>query len=236
VVCPKFLECSRVSGDLVKAIVLFGSPGSGKGTQARMLTQCLGIPHISTGDMLRDRIRQGRELGTAEVATMQSGALVSDEVVNLMVQERLSQPDAVGGFVLDGYPRTRPQAEHLSKWLEGRGICELVIHLAVDYNIIIARLTGRRQCPRCGTLYNIASQPPRVDNLCDLDGEPLVVRDDDSEAVIRERLDGYHRQTRPVLDFFRGTKCRVIEVDASNDPPDVVFEKIRQAMETDDCS
>jgi len=97
-------------------------------------------------------------------------------------------------------------------------------------------LTGRRQCPRCGTLYNIASHPPQVDGLCDLDGEPLVVRDDDSEAVIRERLDAYDSQTRPVLDFFRGAGRRVIEVDASNDPPEVVFEKIRQAMEADDCS
>lgn len=216
--------------------MLFGSPGSGKGTQARMLTQCLGIPHISTGDMLRDRIRQGSELGTGVVATMQSGALVSDEVVNQMVLERLSQADAAHGFVLDGYPRTLPQAEHLCKWLEGKGIRELVIHLAVDYNNIIARLTGRRQCPRCGTLYNIASHPPRVDNVCDLDGEKLVVREDDREDVIRERLDGYDRQTRPVLKFYRDSGCRVIEVDASHDPPETVFEKIRQTMESDDRS
>jgi adenylate kinase len=220
----------------VKAIVLFGSPGSGKGTQAGMLTQCLGIPHVSTGDMLRDRIRQGNEVGTRVAARMQSGELVRDELVNRLVEERLSQPDAARGFILDGYPRTIPQAEHLFKWLEGRGIREVVIHLAVDYNIIIARLTGRRQCPRCGTLYNIASHPPRVDNLCDLDGEPLVVRDDDREEVIRQRLDAYEKQTRPVLDYFRGTVCRVVEVDASNDPPEVVFEKIRQAIETDDCS
>ena len=220
--------------NLVKAIVLFGSPGSGKGTQAKMLTQCMGIPHISTGDMLRDRIRQGSEVGTAVVARMQSGALVSDEVVNEMVRERLARADAEKGFVLDGYPRTIPQAEHLCKWLKGRGIGELVIHLAVDYNIIIARLTGRRQCPRCGTLYNIASQPPRVDNLCDLDGEPLVVRDDDREEVIRERLDAYDRQTRPVLDYFRSSGARVLQVDASNDPPDVVFEKIRQSMDSND--
>jgi len=201
-----------------------------------MLTQCMGVPHISTGDMLRDRIRQDGEVGTAVGATMQSGALVSDDLVNLMVQERLSQPDAARGFVLDGYPRTIGQAEHLSKWLEGRGIREVVIHLAVDYNVIIARLTGRRQCPRCGTLYNIASQPPRVDNLCDLDGEPLVVRDDDREEVIRERLEAYENQTRPVLDFFSASGCRVVKVDASDHPPEAVFEKIRQAIETDDCS
>ncbi len=201
-----------------------------------MLTQCLNVPHISTGDMLRDRIRQGSQVATGFVTTMQSGALVSDDLVNRMVEERLSRPDAAAGFVLDGYPRTIPQAEHLSKWLAGRGIREVVIHLAVDYNVIIARLTGRRQCPRCGTLYNIASQPPRVDNLCDLDGEPLVIRDDDREEVIRERLQAYEQQTRPVLDFFSISGERVIEVDASHDPPEVVFDKIRQAMESDDCS
>jgi adenylate kinase len=220
----------------VKAIVLFGSPGSGKGTQAKMLSQCLGIPHISTGDMLRDRIRQGSELGTAVVARMQSGALVSDVVVNKMVEIRLTEPDATKGFVLDGYPRTLDQADHLCRWFDGRGIAEVVIYLAVDYNVVIARLTGRRQCPRCGTLYNVVSQPPRVDELCDLDGEKLVVREDDSESVIRERLDAYERQTQPVLEYFVTAGRRVVEVDASNDPPDVIFQRICRSVEADDRS
>jgi len=214
----------------VKAIVLFGSPGSGKGTQARMLTQCLSIPHVSTGDMLRDRIRHSVELGSCLAAKMHSGALVSDGVVNLMVEERLAQADAANGFVLDGYPRTLAQAEHLGHWLDGRGIREVVIHLAVDYNIIIGRLTGRRECPRCGTLYNLAFHPPKVDELCDLDGAKLAIRDDDREPVIRERLDAYDRQTRPVLDYYRNAGHRVLDVDASNDPPDVVFQKVRLAM------
>jgi adenylate kinase len=220
----------------VKAIVLFGSPGSGKGTQAKMLMQCLNIPHISTGDMLRDQIRQDGVLGRAVGAKMAAGALVLDDVVNRMVQERLSQPDAAPGFILDGYPRTIAQAEYLCGWLDGRGIREVVIHLAVDYNIIIARLTGRRQCPRCGTLYNLATQPPRVDSLCDLDGEALVIRDDDREEVIRERLDAYEQQTHPVLKFYLSAGRRVIEVDASDDPPEVVFQKICQAMEANDRS
>jgi adenylate kinase len=217
----------------VKAIVLFGSPGSGKGTQAKMLTQCLGIPHVSTGDMLRDRIRQGvaRE---AVIASIQSGALAPDEVVNRLIQARLDQPDAAQGFVLDGYPRTMAQADHLHEWLDKRGVREVVIYLAVDYNIVIARLTGRRQCPRCGTLYNLATQPPRVDELCDRDGEKLVIREDDQESVIRERLDAYERQTRPVLEHYRGAGRHVIEVDASNDPPETVFEKICQAIEAND--
>ncbi len=197
-----------------------------------MLTQCLAIPHISTGDMLRDRIRSGSECGTTMEATMQSGALVSDSLVNEMVKERLSEPDAGKGFILDGYPRTLDQAAHLADWLKGRGIHEVVIHLAVDYNIIIARLTGRRQCPLCGTLYNVASRPPKVDELCDLDGQKLVIRDDDSETVIRGRLDAYDRQTRPVLDFFQSAGHRVIRVDADNDPPDKVFQRICQTMES----
>jgi adenylate kinase len=196
-----------------------------------MLLHCLGVPHISTGDMLRDRIRTGSEAGTTMVATMQSGALVSDLVVNEMVKGRLREPDAARGFILDGYPRTLDQAEHLGEFLEGRGIRELVIHLAVDYNIIIARLTGRRQCPRCGTLYNVSSHPPRVAGECDLDGEHLVIRDDDREAVIRGRLDAYDRQTRPVLQYFRASGHRVIEVDASDDPPETVHRKICQTME-----
>ena len=219
----------------MKAIVLFGSPGSGKGTQARFLTQCLKVPHISTGDMLREWIRHG-DAGAALVAKMQSGALVSDEVVNQMVQERLSRPDAADGFVLDGYPRTMQQAHHLQGWLEGRGVREVVIYLAVDYNIVIARMTGRRQCPRCGTLYNLATKRQRVDETCDLDGEKLVIREDDKESVIRQRLDAYELQTRPVLEYYRQAGRRRIEVDASKDPPDKVFQKICHAMECDDCS
>jgi adenylate kinase len=214
------------------AIVLFGSPGSGKGTQAKMLTQSLGVPHISTGDMLRDRIKGGNGLPTKIAETMQSGALVCDEVINSMVAQRLSEPDAAKGFILDGYPRTLDQAGTFIGWLSERKIREVVIHLAVDYNIIIARLTGRRQCPRCGTLYNVNSQPPKKAGLCDLDGETLVVRDDDSEEVIRERLDAYERQTRPVLEFFRKSGRRVIRVDAGVEAPESVFERIRHVMES----
>jgi adenylate kinase len=213
---------------------LFGSPGSGKGTQAKLLKERLRVPHISTGDMLRERIAQGTELGVRVAAKMHAGALVLDELVNEMVAERLSQPDAANGFILDGYPRTIPQAQFLNDWLDERGIHEVVIHLAVDYNSIIARLTGRRQCPRCGTLYNIVSRPPKREGVCDLDGEKLVVRDDDREEVIRERLSAYERQTRPVLDFYRSTGRRLLEVDASSHPPDLVFEMICQALDVHD--
>jgi adenylate kinase len=201
-----------------------------------MLQHCLKIPHVSTGDMLRERIRQGAEGGSKVAATMHAGALVADEVVERMVEARLSEPDAIKGFILDGYPRTIAQAKHLRHWFDGRGIREVVIYLAVDYNVIIARLTGRRQCPSCGTLYNIVSQPPKVDELCDLDGHALVVREDDREEVIRERLNAYDRQTRPVLEYLREAGRRVAEVKADNEPPEKIYQKICQAMESDDRS
>jgi adenylate kinase len=213
----------------LKAIVLFGSPGSGKGSQAKLLTGCLGVPHISTGDMLRERMDRNGEMANA-AAAMHSGLLVADELVSGMVEERLACVDAAGGFILDGYPRTLPQARHLRAWLESRGVREVVIHLAVDYNIVIARLTGRRQCPRCGTLYNLVLKPPQRDSVCDLDGEKLAVRDDDSEQVIGERLDAYERQTRPVLDYYRTTPVRMLEVDGSQDSPERVSEKICRAL------
>jgi adenylate kinase len=218
----------------VNAIVLFGAPGSGKGTQAKMLRECLHIPHVSTGDMLRERIRNGTENGSNVAAVMHSGALVRDSLVDRLVEERLGRTDAAEGFILDGYPRTTAQAEHICRWFDNHQIQEVVIYLSVDYNIIIARLTGRRQCPHCGTLYNIASQPPKVDELCDLDGHHLVIRDDDREEVIRERLDAYQRQTQPVLEYLRKAGRRVREVDAGRAHREEIFHKVCQALEAHD--
>ena len=218
----------------VKAIVLFGAPGSGKGTQAKLLSDCLRIPHVSTGEILRERIRSGVENGSGVAATMHSGDLVADDLVNRLVEQRLSVPDAAPGFILDGYPRTTAQAAHLLSWFEARRIQEVVIYLSIDYNVVIARLRGRRQCPQCGTLYNIASQPPKVDSLCDLDGHALVIREDDREEVIRERLDAYQQQTSPVLEFFRLAGRRVREVDAGNAPPDDIYRNIIRALEWND--
>jgi adenylate kinase len=210
----------------VKAIVLFGPPGSGKGTQAKLLRECLHVPHVSTGDMLRERVRQGAENGTRVAERMHSGELVSDELVNRLVEERLIRPDAAQGFILDGYPRTVAQAQHLQHWFDARGIHEVVVWLAVDYNEIITRLTGRRQCPRCGTLYNLVSKRPKQDELCDLDGQPLVIRDDDREEVIRQRLEAYDSQTRPVLEYFRLAGRQVRQIDAGNHPPEQIARRI----------
>jgi adenylate kinase len=176
--------------------------------------------------MLREHIQRGDEIGKKVEARMKSGALVPDELVNDLVRVRLAEPDCANGFILDGYPRTRQQAEVLMALLKELGRDEVVIHLVVDYNIIIARISGRRVCPKCGTLYNSSSRPPRVNGICDLDGETLVIREDDRERVVRERLEAYENETRPLIDFFRNGGYRLIEVDASQGTPEMVFKKI----------
>ncbi len=212
------------------AIVLFGSPGSGKGTQAKYIVDWLGIPQISTGDMLREHIRGGDAIGQAIQGRMNAGSLVSDELVNQLVFERIHKPDCEHGFILDGYPRTTAQAEAMRRLLAASRAEEVVIHLVVDYNVIISRISGRRVCPKCGTLYNAVSHPPKTEGICDLDGSRLVTRDDDREEVVRERLTQYENQTRPLIDFFRNTTGRLIEVDASGDGPEQVFKCIQAEL------
>jgi adenylate kinase len=212
------------------AIILFGSPGSGKGTQSKYLVEWLGIPQISTGDMLREHIHNGDAIGVAITDRMRAGSLVSDELVNQLVFERINQPDSVRGFILDGYPRTLAQAEEMMRLLAARGAGEVVIHLVVDYNVIISRISGRRVCPKCGTLYNAVSRPPKVEGICDLDGTSLVIREDDREEVVRQRLAQYERQTQPLIEFFRATSDRLIEVDASREKPEIVFGRIQAEL------
>jgi adenylate kinase len=212
------------------AIILFGSPGSGKGTQAKYLVDWLGIPHISTGDMLREHISKGDAIGKATEERMRAGSLVSDELVNRLVFERIGEPDCERGFILDGYPRTTAQAEEMMRLLAAVGAGEVVIHLVVDYNIIISRISGRRVCPKCGTLYNAVSRPPKIEGVCDLDGTALVIREDDREEVVRERLVQYERQTQPLIEFFRAKSERLIEVDASREKPEAVFQRIRTEL------
>jgi adenylate kinase len=213
------------------AVVMFGSPGSGKGTQSKYLVEWLHIPQISTGDMLRDHIRRESDIGKSIAALMHAGMLVSDQLVNELVHDRIQQPDCARGFILDGYPRTIAQAKEMSRLLASMGAEEVVIHLVVDYNVIIARMTGRRVCPKCGTLYNAVSRPSRVEGICDLDGETLIVRDDDREEVVRERLHQYEESTRPLIEYFRSEGERLFEVDASRDRPETVFRGIQDKLE-----
>jgi adenylate kinase len=212
------------------AIILLGSPGSGKGTQSKYLVDWLRIPQISTGDMLREHISKADAIGRAVQEGMRAGKLVPDELVNQLVLERIQQPDAKRGFILDGYPRTTAQAEEMMRLLTTAGASQVVIHLVVDYNVIISRMSGRRVCPKCGTLYNSVSRPPKVEGICDLDGTALVIRDDDREEVVRERLVQYERQTQPLIEFFRAMNDRLIEVDASRERPEAVFERIKSEV------
>ena len=190
----------------VGSIVLLGPPGAGKGTQAKLIAQHYGIPHISTGDILRSNVARGTELGRKAKAVMERGELVSDDLVNGMVADRIKQADCDRGFVLDGFPRTVAQAEWLDRELAGkagnaRGT--VVVDVDVSYNQLLQRLTGRRTCPVDGKIYNIYLQPPKENGVCDVCGTQLFQRVDDTEEVISERLKSYERQTLPLEDFYR---------------------------------
>lgn len=212
-------------------LILFGAPGSGKGTQAKLLKQSLGVPHISTGDMLRERVASKDALGLQVAGLLQSGALVPDETVNRLVAERIALPDCEPGFILDGYPRTVSQAEILTKLLESLKVSAVVVHLKVDYNVIVARIAGRRQCPSCGALYSLSPNAPTVSEVCDYDGSTLVVRDDDREEVVTARLQSYHRQTEPVLAYFRSSNIPVFDVEgAQAGGPQVITRQIQELL------
>jgi adenylate kinase len=187
-------------------IILLGSPGAGKGTQARLIADHYGIPHISTGDILRGNVARGTELGRKAKAVMERGELVSDDLVNAMVMDRLSWPDAERGFILDGFPRTVAQAEWLDQELaRGSRRAPVVVSVDVGYNQLLQRLTGRRTCPVDGKIYNIYSQPPKNNGVCDVCGTQLFQRVDDTEEVISERLRSYERQTLPLADYYGRT-------------------------------
>lgn len=202
-------------------LIFLGAPGAGKGTQAREISQRLGIPHISTGAIFRENVRRGTPLGLLAKGCMEKGELVSDDVVNTMVRERLRQPDCVEGFLLDGYPRTVAQAKALRGMLHERGQdSPVVVNLRVSYDVIVERLSGRRTCPVCQRTYNLRSQPPHRDNVCDADGAALEQRADDREEAIRERLAAYEAQTAPLIDFYR-TEGRILEVNGEQSPAQI---------------
>jgi adenylate kinase len=209
---------------IVGPIILLGAPGAGKGTQAKAVVERYAVPQISTGDLLRDNVSRSTELGKQAKAIMEAGKLVSDDLVNSMVAERLSRPDTARGFILDGYPRTVGQAEWLDHYLVGkvfanqgdRKLQPVVINIAVGYNQLLRRLTGRRSCPTCGRIYNVYFQPPRVADLCDVDGAKLVTRRDDCEEVISKRLKEYEAQTLRLIGFYRA-KGQLVEIDGEQD-------------------
>ena len=195
-------------------ILLLGAPGVGKGTQAKELVRLWGIPQISTGDLLRANVSQGTRLGKIARETMDRGELVPDSLVNQMVAARLQEPDIIKGYILDGFPRTLPQAG----WLDGRLAAQplslplVAVSIHVDYNQLLRRITGRRICPVCQTIYNVYSHPPKVDEICDLEGAALARRADDTEAAFGERMRAYDALTTPVIEHYRELG-RFAEVD-----------------------
>jgi adenylate kinase len=204
-------------------VVMLGPPGAGKGTQAEVLAQACGVPRVSTGDILREAVQGGTELGRQARAVMEAGQLVGDDIVIGIVRERLARPDAAGGFVLDGFPRTPAQAEALERMLAGRGGL-VVVQLDVPAEVLVQRLSGRRVCSACGT----TAGPDAPGGRCAACGGPLVQRPDDGEAVVRERLQVYERRTRPLIDYYR-ERPGLVAVDG-NRPAGIVSEAGRAVV------
>ena len=214
-------------------LLLFGPPGCGKGTQAATLASRFQIPAISTGEVFRAAVKAGTELGKAASEIMARGGLVGDDIVNGIVADRISQPDCANGFLLDGYPRTVPQASAFGEVLRERGLPEpIVVHMQVADEVLVGRLTARRQCPKCLRIYNLQFQPPRVAEQCDDDQTPLLTREDDQEAVIRRRLAAYQEQTGPILQWYGASLVHT--VDGARTPAQVgqaIEQAVREALQ-----
>lgn len=181
-------------------LVLIGSPGAGKGTQAKVLSKHFGIAHISTGDLLREETSLKTEIGLKIIDIMNAGKLVSDEIVETLLSNRIKKDDCKNGFILDGYPRNVEQAEGLSAVV---GNIDKVVLISVDDNLIIERMVGRRGCPKCGQMYHIKYNPPKEDGVCSECGSELVQRKDDNEETVKNRLSVYHTSTSPIIDYYK---------------------------------
>ena len=196
-------------------IVMLGGPGAGKGTQAKKIAEKYVIPHISTGDIFRANIKEGTELGLKAKTYMDKGALVPDELVVDLVADRLTWDDTKDGFVLDGFPRTIPQAEALTKALQDMGTAlDVAIDIEVPDQVIIDRMGGRRACVSCGATYHLVNIPPKTEGKCDKCGNDLILRDDDKPETVKKRLDVYHEQTQPLIDYYKGLEL-LKEVDGT---------------------
>ncbi len=211
-------------------IIMLGAPGAGKGTQAKRLAAKYGIPHISTGDIFRANIKNGTELGKKAKVYMDQGLLVPDELVVDLVVDRFKEKDCENGYVLDGFPRTIPQAKALDEALEkNHDAVEYAIDVDVPDENIVSRMAGRRACVNCGATYHVTTIPPRQEGVCDVCGKELVLREDDKPETVEKRLKVYHDQTQPLIDYYQ-TKGILRSVDGTRDM-DVVFGEIVQIVE-----
>jgi adenylate kinase len=215
---------------LGRAVILLGPPGAGKGTQAQRIAQRYHLPHLSTGDMFRENIQRLTELGRKAKPLLERGELVPDEIVLGMVEDRIDQPDCAKGFVFDGFPRTLRQADDLERICKQHNLgCTIVLHMVVNPDLLMRRLTGRRICKAGGHIYNIYERPPKREGICDLDGSELIHRPDDSEGVIGERLSAYDRQTQPLVEYYT-LRGLLSPVDAMADA-DTVTEAIARILD-----
>ncbi|PSH66371.1 MULTISPECIES: adenylate kinase [Phyllobacterium] len=210
-------------------LILLGPPGAGKGTQSQRLVEKLGVPQLSTGDMLREAVKAGTDVGLRAKAVMDAGNLVSDEIVNAIVSDRIDQPDAVKGFILDGYPRTLVQADAVEQMLADKGLeLDGVIELEVDDNVLVERISGRYSCAKCGTGYHDTNKKPHVAGVCDKCGSTeFKRRPDDNAETVRTRLEAYYKQTSPLIGYYYA-KGKLKKVDGMADMEDVTasIEKI----------
>jgi adenylate kinase len=210
-------------------LILLGAPGSGKGTQAKLIVEKHGWLHLSTGDLLRKNVADGTALGAKAKPIMESGQYVPDDIINGMVEDELDKPAAQQGVVFDGYPRTLNQAASLDALLQRKGRpVEAVLHLEINPDELVARLSGRRVCTGCGAPYHVKSLPPVKDGVCDACGSPLTQRKDDSEETVRTRLNVYRDQTSPLLEYYAG-QGKLVAVDAS-EGIEKTFEGIQAAL------
>ena len=206
-------------------IIMLGAPGAGKGTQAKKIADKYQIPHISTGDIFRANIKEGTELGKKAKSYMDQGLLVPDEQTLELIMDRFQNPDCANGYVLDGFPRTIPQAEALTAALEKNGeTIDYAINVEVPDENIVARMSGRRACLACGATYHVVYAPTKEEGICDRCGEKLVLRDDDKPETVKKRLDVYHSQTQPLIDYYT-KQGKLVEVDGTQNV-DAVFDAI----------
>jgi len=218
-----------MTNQLQARCVFLGAPGAGKGTQAKRVAATAEIAHISTGDMLREEIKSGSALGAEAKTFMDAGKLVPDQLIIDMVKARIQQPDAQSAWILDGFPRTLPQAEALDQNLSGDNALTHVVSFAVPEDVLMGRLTGRRTCSQCGAIWHVEHKPTKSEGVCDACGGELTQRSDDREEAIGKRLEVYRTQTAPLLAYY-GDRGVLREIDA-NRSPDVVFQELLTQMQ-----